>query len=227
MAPFARPLPSIRTLLRILVATLTVASLLGLVARGPGTLPSDIEISRAVQEMDGPVIDGVEDVGEHAGSKKGAATVMSVTLLFVATFRLWADLLFLVTMLLLRVVATNIKPLVDSHRPSSDVVDVIGRWDGGSYPSEHTMSATTMALGIAMIAWRRIPDPRIVTLTVAGALGICLLAGWARIWTGAHWASDVIGSYSIGIAIVTIALLVQQAAELLLQVRSRNSVQGA
>jgi membrane-associated phospholipid phosphatase len=227
MVPFARPLPSTKVLLRILVIALTVAFLLGMVAQGPGTLPSDVEISHAIQEMDGPVVDGVEDVGEHAGSKKGAATVMSVTLLFVATFRLWSDLLFLATLLVLRIVATIIKPLVDSHRPSNEVVEVIGRWDGGSYPSEHTMSATTMALGIAMIVWRRIPDPRIVSLTVVGALGICLLAGWARIWTGAHWASDIVGSYSIGIAIVAIALVVQRSAELLMQVRSRNSVQGA
>jgi membrane-associated phospholipid phosphatase len=50
-----------------------------------------------------------------------------------------------------------------------------------------------------------------VVIVVLISLG--LLVGWARIWTGAHWASDVIGGYAFGVAIVTAALLVQRRME--------------
>jgi undecaprenyl-diphosphatase len=70
--------------------------------------------------------------------------------------------------------------------------------DAGSFPSGHILNLTA-GLGFAcFLAWTLMPRGWARQLVVL-AVPIYLLAlGFARIMSGQHWPSDVLGGYLIG-----------------------------
>lgn len=99
-----------------------------------------------------------------------------------------------------------IKPLVGRHRPD----DGRGPWrfrpfrndeQWHSFPSAHVVHTLSLATALSLEAhrgWVEIP-----------AYGIAALVGAQRVYTGAHWGSDVVGSaaLAIGVARVTDGVL--------------------
>lgn len=67
----------------------------------------------------------------------------------------------------------------------------------GSFPSGHMIRGTALAIATALLLVRA---QRRAALGVA-AVYIALLA-WSRVYLNAHWASDVIGGFLLGIAAV-------------------------
>lgn len=190
------------------VLALLAGFALGAVVRGPNVLGWDVNIAVAVQGTDGALVEGLADLGNAIGSTVWAAGAIGLAIVLAAVARAWPDVAFLVTLLALRLIATQTKAVFDSPRPTDDLVTIIGTWDGMGYPSGHALTASTMMLGLAVIAWRRIPSRPLAIGTIGILIGLMLLVGWARIWTGAHWPSDVVGGYLFGIAIVAVSVLV-------------------
>lgn len=205
-SPF--PLPSSATLLVVTVLALIAAIVLGLAARGPNVLDRDVDISIALQRFEGGFVEVVADVANAIGSTPGASIVIAIAILVAAVKRAWPELAFLVSLLVLRLIGTQIKPIFDSPRPTEDLVTIVGTFGGTGYPSGHAMTGATIALGLAVTAWRRIPSGPLAIGTIALLIVLGLVIGWARIWTGAHWPSDVIGGYLFGIAIVAASILI-------------------
>jgi membrane-associated phospholipid phosphatase len=202
-----RPLPSSRLLLAVLAGALLAGFWLGLVARGPNVLGIDLDMTLAVQRWQGAMPQALSDIGNLLGSTGWAAAVIGIGLLGAALLRWRAEMLFLAVLLGLRLLATQLKPVFSSPRPADDLVPIIGEWHGSGYPSGHALTASTMALGIAVIAWRRIPSRTWAVATIEGVGVLALVVGWARIWTGAHWTTDVLGGYAFGTAIAALATL--------------------
>jgi membrane-associated phospholipid phosphatase len=92
-----------------------------------------------------------------------------------------------------------LKPLVGRHRPS----DAGGAWrfrslsndaNWHSLPSAHTVHAFALATGLALEArtpWVAVP-----------AYGLATLVGLQRVYTGAHWSSDIVGSAVLAVVVV-------------------------
>jgi membrane-associated phospholipid phosphatase len=207
MLPPYRPLPSSRLPLALLAAALLVGIGLGIVVYGPNALRWDVDVTLVVQRWQGAVPEALADLGNLLGSTGWAAAVIGIGLLGAAMLRWQADMLFLAVLLGLRLLATQLKPIFASPRPTDDLVPIIGEWHGSGYPSGHALTASTMALGIAVIAWRRIPSRAWTMATIAVVGVLALVVGWARIWTGAHWSTDVLGGYAFGTAIASLATL--------------------
>ncbi len=89
-------------------------------------------------------------------------------------------------------------PLVGRARPSPDVVHVMKPLSGYSFPSLSVLvfAATFGFLAILAVVktsgWRRL-------CLLLGCLAIFILGGAARIALGAHWPSDVLISYYLGL----------------------------
>ena len=100
-----------------------------------------------------------------------------------------------------------IKVQVSRPRPTANLVKVIQAAVGYSFPSGHVMAyiayfGLLFALGIILFQgrhwWR-------TTLLVTSAAFVVLI-GLSRIYLGDHWASDVLGAYLIGEALLGIAV---------------------
>ena len=95
------------------------------------------------------------------------------------------------------------------HRAEpGDLVDQLGR----SFPSGHTTQAAAV-YGMAAVLWAD-GAPRQRRLVAAGvAVAASVVVGVAMLVRGAHWASDVVAGYAIGIAaLVTVTAVSARAA---------------
>jgi undecaprenyl-diphosphatase len=103
--------------------------------------------------------------------------------------------------------STLVKLIVDRGRPPAST-EIEAFITAASYPSGHTVRAVLMAgLIVAAVAWRgRSVVVRFVAVIVgAGFVG---LVGLARIASGQHWPTDVLGGLMLGGAWLTICMVV-------------------
>ena len=90
------------------------------------------------------------------------------------------------------------KPLVGRHRPSDGGSQwrfhpFVNQEQWHSFPSAHAVHTVAIATGLAMEShtrWVAIP-----------AYGVATIVGLQRVYTGAHWGSDVIGSAALAFVV--------------------------
>jgi undecaprenyl-diphosphatase len=96
-----------------------------------------------------------------------------------------------------------VKDLIRRPRPSPDLVNVlIDAKEIHSFPSGHTVHYVVFFgflwfLVFTLLRWRALRRPMLALL---GAL--VLLVGPARVYLGAHWTSDVLAGYLMGVALL-------------------------
>lgn len=87
----------------------------------------------------------------------------------------------------------------DRERPPESLRDGAVRERNKSYPSGHSMTSAVGygMLGYALILPQRRRPRRVVTMIVL--TGMVLAIGFSRIYLRAHWFSDVVGGWTIGV----------------------------
>lgn len=104
-------------------------------------------------------------------------------------------------------VISVIKTLVARSRPNQ--LEAILPAAGASFPSGHTFSAWALFGLLALLAWRTRLPPLVKLAPVALGSLLIVAVGFSRIYVGAHWPTDVIGSCLLGfcwLAVVDMAL---------------------
>ncbi len=91
------------------------------------------------------------------------------------------------------------KQIFDRPRPPVEIRDKAVLEVNQSYPSGHSMGS---AIGYGLLAytvclWQRCPWRRILIIGVTAC--IVLAIGFSRFYLRAHWFSDVVGGWSIGL----------------------------
>ena len=124
----------------------------------------------------------------------------------IVTMWLWGQRhlsIFLAAVALARVLSGVVKQLVDRPRPSASVVDVVYQLGGHSFPSGHVLGAT-LFYGFLIYCAECSISHRPVRRLVQGSLAVViLLMGYARVELGAHWPTDVLGGYAIGLLVLS------------------------
>ncbi len=111
--------------------------------------------------------------------------------------------------MLAQVANVGLKLTLESPRPTSSLVNVSEQAGGFGFPSGHTMGTTALALVLFYVATRLMTPGIMRRLVQSVLLFLPLMTGVARVETGAHWPSDVLGAWIWGtlaaIAVVTLA----------------------
>lgn len=210
MSPTSSPYPAKRNDLTapwwVTLVVLALAVPLSLVTRGANILSIDREATGTVQRLDGQPWRGIADVGNVLGESTYAVTIALVLLLVAIGHRDLRDVAFLCLLLVLRSATAVLKGIFGSPRPTIDVAEVVGTFDGFGFPSGHAVTSATALGGLAFLVLRhaRLGAGGRWAVMVLWLLGVAM-TGYARIWFGAHWLTDVIGGSLIGILIVLVS----------------------
>jgi membrane-associated phospholipid phosphatase len=175
------------------VALCVGGSVLAFAARGAGSLPGDLALTRSLQRLPPDSVVGtlLSYAGEVVWFLPLAA--LSVALLM----RRWMAASFILLASLTSVfIGEALKLLVASPRPSAELVRVVDPQQSYGFPSNTAFLSVVLLGMIVYLIWQ----PR-RSLAVA-ALGILplvvLLIGLSRMYIGEHWATDVVGGWLFG-----------------------------
>lgn len=90
-----------------------------------------------------------------------------------------------------------LKDLVSRSRPSADQVHILVNEQGFSFPSGHAVAIVLIGGIVALLIKRLAHHHR--QLLIGLMTVFVFLVGYARIYLGVHWLSDVIAGYIIGL----------------------------
>jgi len=92
------------------------------------------------------------------------------------------------------------KTLVDRPRPSPELIQVAHQITSGAFPAGHVLNFTGFAGLLGYLACRRAQPAWLRAATFALFAAMIAVMGVARIDSGEHWPSDVLGGYLLGFA---------------------------
>lgn len=177
------------------VAVFGAAVALSFGAAARDRLPGDQAVMDAVQGLPGwlePLAEGVRAVTATEVVLVGG--VVAAAVLWFTGYRAQAVGLA-AGLVVLPLLQAGIKDLVDRPRPDPALVEIRAGFSSPSFPSGHVMSGTYLYGHLLVIAllegWRR-PAVRVAAVLLAV---VVLLNGFANVYEGVHWPSDVLGGY--------------------------------
>ncbi|MGC4108377.1 MAG: phosphatase PAP2 family protein [Thermomicrobiales bacterium] len=173
------------------------------------TLPGDLWVTTHLQRLHGQPWRTLWHIGDAFGTSGWIIWIAIGGLIVTAAMRWWNDVALLGAVLILRAAAFPIKSIVQSPRPTSAQVHLVEHANGFGFPSGHTLTAMALFGTIAVLMVRHLSWP--LAPRLAGAIWVVGVGvtGFARIWSGAHWTSDVVGSVLLGTAAIAVAAKVQ------------------
>jgi membrane-associated phospholipid phosphatase len=137
-------------------------------------------------------------------------TFMAIT--FFAFRRQWLEALFMLLVTSNVLLAFALKDIIRRARPfpvtesTTGIVQSINQY---SYPSGHVLFFVVFFGFFAYLAWMNFKGrARIIVIAICAVL--IVLIGPSRVYLGAHWTSDVIGSYFIGMIWLSILIFAHQ-----------------
>ena len=190
-----------------LFLALAVTLLLTIAASGDGTLPGDTAVARAVQSVDHALASDFAFTLNETYALPGIAVITAVIAVVLAATGNVAYMLLVLATGLSQLTNAGLKALADSPRPHAGLVEVSERASGLGYPSGHTMSVVVLSGIVIYVAAQMIAQRRLRWVVQAVAAMQILGIAFSRVYTGAHWPSDVLGGLLWG-AWFTVALIV-------------------
>jgi undecaprenyl-diphosphatase len=196
--------PAVHPCLR---ATAVVAALVAGLLTLDGMLfplaPFDLPVIHAVQRVDpDPLVPLIHLVDTLTDSTWAPVLWLGLVLTLLG-LRRWPAALVALLMPLGGVLSHLISvSLVTRPRPDPEqVLRTIGPWNAPSFPSGHVLGAVLLYGIVAYLA--QSSSQAYVRRCITGVAPVMLESvGLGRIWLGAHWPSDVLAAYALGILLV-------------------------
>ena len=185
--------PSRRTASRwgiLCLASIAAFAVLAVAAFAGGVLPGDLELREGLVEGGSAALYELALVANWAGSWQGLAPGFALLLLVsrIARRHWW---LFGAVLIAAPIAEATAKALVDRPRPNSDFP---------GFPSGHVTAFTAFAVVVIYLAGRERLSRAWQTGLFALLVAVIALVSLARLYLHAHWPSDLLGGWLLGIA---------------------------
>lgn len=193
---------------------LTFAIALSYAAERLTVLPFDLKSYHELQEQASPLFDKLMQGVSYLGEPATATTLVVIAMGIFALRRQWLEAAFMLATTSSVLLAFVLKELIHRARPfpiagnASGLFQSINQY---SYPSGHVLFFVVFFGFLAYLSWMQLAG-RLRMVIIAVCAVLIVLIGPSRVFLGAHWASDVIGSYTIGAMWMFILVLTYQRA---------------
>jgi len=160
----------------------------------------DLEFSQEIQEHKNPLLDSSMKLVSWFGYFPGSAiAVISATLVFFI-FKYRREALFVFFTSVSGLISSLVKILVNRPRPAAPLVRVVQKVNEQSFPSGHVLFYIVFFGFLTVLMYRLKSIPKIARVCVAAvSLALIFTVPFSRIYLGAHWFSDVLGGFLLGI----------------------------
>ena len=182
----------------VIVASIFLTFQLSVEAAEEETVSGDVLVSSWIQRASVPGIEYLVEFLNWAGRPIPLAMVTGFVAVALMSRRRYAEAILILPATGTHIVNALLKNVIQSPRPTNEYVTIRDQAAGFGFPSGHTMAVVVFCGVVAYLAWRLIERRRYqyavhacVALTVIGI-------GFSRIYSGAHWPSDVLGGYLWG-----------------------------
>lgn len=161
----------------------------------------DLLISEKIQSINSSFFDKLMWHLTSVGNEPTMAVIVFFTCLILYIFKLRIEaIVCTVSTAGSVIVGQIIKMLVNRPRPTPNLIRVLSTLTDKSYPSGHTLVFTTFFGFLLYLLFKKVKKYK-VRLIIPAIVLMFLIAtiGISRIYLGAHWASDVLGGYTLGV----------------------------
>lgn len=193
--------PRRKRILTYILATIAVGFILLtiVVSQFPPSV-IDIEFSEEIQEYQLPVLDLIMKAASYPGYMPYSAILITVTALAFYLRKHKKEALFVLLTAGSALVSTIVKFLVDRPRPAKELVKIVLETHQQSFPSGHVMFYVVFFgfITLLMYMFKHIHQPTRWAVSIFNMLLIFTIP-ISRIYLGAHWFTDVLGGFLLGI----------------------------
>lgn len=179
--------------------SLALFGLLGYFAYQLPYFPGDISVSLWLQGIDLPLFNPIMQAVSFISSLIPATIIVALLVggllvsgrklepIFIASLTSFCALLNWL-----------LKLIIDRPRPGSELIRVMGESNGLSFPSGHIVYAVVFYGFLFYLALRLVKQPVATGALCSLLILLILLTGASRVYLGAHWFSDALGSFFLG-----------------------------
>jgi membrane-associated phospholipid phosphatase len=188
----------------ILLLTLTIITLgfivLTILVRLHPASWIDREFSKEIQEHQNVVVDRVMFLLSTPGYMPQAPIIVTLTSLILFLFKYKKAAVFVLLTMLSGLVSSIVKAIVNRPRPSDQVVRILLKTSQQSFPSGHVLFYVVFFGFLIVLMYQLQGIPRAIrAVVIAVSLLFIFMIPISRIYMGAHWFTDVLGGFLLGI----------------------------
>jgi membrane-associated phospholipid phosphatase len=160
----------------------------------------DLYFSREIQEHRRPWLDHFMYWVSCPGYMPQAPIMVTGTALIFFLFKYKKAALYILLTMLGGLVSTLVKVAVNRPRPSDTVVRILQKTTQQSFPSGHVLFYVVFFGFLILLMYQLQGVSRALRATVIGfSLLFIFLIPISRIYMGAHWFTDVLGGFLLGL----------------------------
>lgn len=182
-----------------MVLALAGFTALAIAARFVPYFPIDLTITRTIQQFNPLWFDWLMRVITDLGAQPQFSILAALLIIFLLVSRLkWEGISAIFAIVGISIFGSAIKLIVHRARPTTDLVQVFNQLKDFSFPSGHVMSYTAFFGFLWFLSYVLLGHSRLRLVLLITFAMLIILVGPSRIYTGEHWASDVLGAYFFG-----------------------------
>lgn len=165
----------------------------------------DVLVSQEIQEDQSIILDTIMKAFSWLGTVYVAGIIIGVFSLIFFVFKYIREGLFILSSILSGGVSYVLKMIIDRPRPTMDFVRIVEETHYQSFPSGHVLFYTVFFGSLTVIALTsKIMKIYLKVLVAAACVAMIVLGAISRIYLGAHWFTDVIGGFVVGVLFLMI-----------------------